>query len=73
MKKLKSYNVRSNLSVHEHGLIKRDQLVPFLIGAANEVRYRTGLDPNKEMVSYWMGQADGLEQLAAEINSLIQE
>ena len=73
MKKLKSYNIHSNLSVYEHGLIKRDQLVPFLIGASNEVRYQASLDDNPELQEYWKGQADGIENLAIQINQLAKE
>tara|TARA_R100000458_G_C8273001_1_gene247818 strand:+ start:118 stop:339 length:222 start_codon:yes stop_codon:yes gene_type:complete len=72
MDMLKDYNVRSNLRVYEHDLIPRHELVPFLKGAAREVRYRASND-RRELQSYWAGQADGLEKLADEIQSLLKE
>ena len=77
---LKDYNVRSNLRVlkvtevnkYERDLIDRHELVPFLRGAAREVRYRASND-RRELQSYWAGQADGLEKLADEIQSLLKE
>ena len=78
---LKDYNVRSNLRVlkvtevnkYKRDLIDRHELLPFLKGAANEVRYRAYNDDRRELQSYWAGQADGLEKLADEIQSLLKE